>query len=42
VPAELHHELPTAKEGISRSQWPLACWGCDFESHLVYGCLSVV
>jgi len=25
-----------------RSQWPLACWDCGFESHRGNGCLSVV
>ena len=25
-----------------RSQWPLACWDCGFESHRGHGCLSVL
>jgi hypothetical protein len=32
--------LQTWQNTASRTQWPLACWDCGFESRRLHGCLS--
>ena len=41
VSLHIYSHISTSKR-ICRSQWPLACWDCGFESHRGHGCLSVV